>query len=393
MRLKGKRIVLAVTGSIASVEAVKLARELKRRGAEVVAVMSESATKIVHPNALEFATGRRVITELRRAEHVELLGYNGLADLLLIAPATANTISKIAHGIADTPPTLMALTALGSGRRVIIAPAMHGAMFDAIGENLNRLRKLGVEIVPPRMEEGKAKLANLDVICLFVERALYPKDLKDKKVVVTSGPTYEHLDPIRFISNRSSGRMGNEIALECWRRGAEVVLITSKPLPYELPDFRQIVVRSVMDMLDAVLREVRDADLFVSAAAPSDFVVDMVETKIKTVEELTIKLRMAPKIIKEVRKVYNGHIIGFKAETGLSDEELVMVARKKMEEDRLEMVVANDVKVRGMGTEDTRIVVVTNGRNEWIEGDKGEVAKRIIDIYVEECLCSSPLRV
>jgi phosphopantothenoylcysteine decarboxylase/phosphopantothenate--cysteine ligase len=386
MKLKGKKVVLGVTGSIAAIESVKIARELRRRGAEVVAVMSESATKIIHPNALEFATDNEVITELKRAEHVRLLGLNGNADLLLIAPATANTISKIANGICDTPVTLMAITALGAKKPIVVAPAMHRAMFDAISENLAKLIKLGIAVVPPRFEEGKAKIASVEDICLFVERSLYPKDLAGKKVVVTSGPTYEHLDPIRFISNRSSGRMGNEIALECWRRGANVVLITSKPLSLNLPNFRQIVVRSVMDMLKAVLDEVKNADLFVSAAAPSDFVVEMAETKIKTTQELSIKLKVAPKIIKEVRRVYDGYIIGFKAETGLSDEELIKVAEDKKIEDRLEMVVANDVKERGMGTEDTRVVVVTGNRREWIEGLKGDVARRIIEIYIEEFL-------
>jgi len=386
MKLKGKKIVLAVTGSIAAVEAVKLARELRRRGAEVIAVMSRDATKIIHPNALEFATDNDVLTELKRAEHVKLLGLNGSADLLLIAPATANTISKIANGIADTPPTLFALTAIGSGKKMIVAPAMHKAMFDAIASNLTKLRELGIEIVPPKLEEGKAKLASIEEICLFVERALYPKELAGRKVLITSGPTYEHIDPIRFISNRSSGRMGNEIALECWRRGAEVVLVTSKPLSYTLPNFRQIVIRSVKDMLKAVLSEIKDVDLFVSAAAPSDFIVDTADSKIKTTQEITIRLKMAPKIIKEVRKVYDGHIIGFKAETGLSDEELIRVAENKMFEDRLEMVVANDVKERGMGTEDTRVVVITEKRREWIEGMKSDVAERIVQIYIEDCL-------
>lgn len=386
MKLKDKKIVLAVTGSIAAVETVKLVRELRRRGAEVIAVMSSDATKIIHPNALEFATDNEVLTELNRAEHVKLLGLNGTADLLLIAPATANTISKIANGIADTPPTLFALTAIGSRKKIIVAPAMHKAMFDAIASNLARLRELGIEVVPPKLEEGKAKLADIEEICLFVERALYPKELAGKKVVVTSGPTYERIDPIRFISNRSSGRMGNEIALECWRRGAKVVLVTSKPLSYNLPNFRQIVIESVMDMLKAVLNEVKDADLFVSAAAPSDFIVDTADSKIKTNREITIKLKMAPKIIKEVRKIYDGHIIGFKAETGLSDEELIRVAENKMVEDRLEMVVANDVKEKGMGTEDTRVVVLTQKRREWIEGLKADVAERIVQIYIEDCL-------
>ncbi|HIP63185.1 MAG TPA: bifunctional phosphopantothenoylcysteine decarboxylase/phosphopantothenate--cysteine ligase CoaBC [Archaeoglobus profundus] len=375
-RLEGKSIVLGVTGSIAAIECVKLARELRRRGAKVKAVMSRDARKIIHPNALAFATDDEVITEIRWAEHVKLK-----YDLLLIAPATANTIAKIANGICDTPVTLMALTALGAKKPVVIAPAMDGAMFNAIKDKLEKLRE-NVTIVPPRFEEGKAKMASIEEICLFVEKALYPKDLAGKKVVVTSGPTYEYLDPIRFISNRSSGRMGNELALECWRRGADVVLITSRPLNMNL--FKQIKVTSVLDMLKAVLSEVKDADLFISAAAPSDFIVEASNTKIKT-QELMIKLKVAPKIIKEVRKVFNGHIIGFKAETGLSDEELIRVAEEKMVEDKLEMVVANDVKERGMGTEDTRVVVVTGKRREWIEGDKSYVAKKIIDIYVEDC--------
>jgi len=385
-RLEGKKIVLAVTGSIAAVESVKIARELRRRGAEVFPVMSESATRIIGPVALEFAADREVITEIRRVEHVKLLGAEGTADLLLIAPATANTISKIASGIADTPPTLMALTALGSGRKVLIAPAMNLVMLEAVKDNLKRLREMGVEIIPPKIEEGKAKIADVDVICLFVERAVYEKDLEGKKVVVTSGPTYEFIDPIRFISNRSSGKMGNELALECWRRGAEVTLITSKPLAFELPGIDLVRVRSVKDMLDAVLREIRDADLFISAAAPSDFTVEAEERKIKSSNDLTLRLKAAPKIIKEVRRVYDGHIIGFKAETGVEDDELIRIAEEKMVEDGLEMVVANDVKERGMGTDDTRVVVITGKRREWIEGHKSYVAKRIIDIYVEDCL-------
>jgi phosphopantothenoylcysteine decarboxylase/phosphopantothenate--cysteine ligase len=280
----------------------------------------------------------------------------------------------------------MALTALGSGKPVLIAPAMHLGMFKAIEENLQKLRSKGVEVIEPRIEGVKAKLAEVEKICLHIERALSSNEFEGKKVVVTSGPTFEFIDPIRFISNKSSGRMGNELALEFWRRGANVVLISSKPIEIELPNFKVIRVVSVMDMLDAVLKEIGDADLFVSAAAPSDFVVEKAEEKIKTSDELILKLKQAPKIIKEVRNVYDGRIIGFKAETGLSDEKLIEVAKKKMKEDRLEMVVANDVKERGMGTADTRVVVVTRNRVEWIEGLKVEVAKRIVDIYAEEFL-------
>ena len=388
-RLKGKKIVLGVTGSIAAVETVKLARELIRRGAEVFAVMSKSARKIIHPYALEFATGNKVITEITgEVEHVKFLGKDGIADLFLIAPSTANTIGKIANGIDDTPVTTFATTALGAKKPVLIAPAMHEAMIDndLVIRNIEKLKGMGVEIIEPKLEEGKAKFPEIEKICLHVERALYPKEFAGKKVLVTAGPTFEHLDPIRFISNKSSGLMGKEIALELWRRGAEVVFISSKDLGISLPNFKQIEVRSVLDMLKAVLNEIKDCSLFVSAAAASDFLVEMEKKKIKTTKEITITLREAPKVIKEVRKIYSGDIIGFKAETGVSDEELERIARERLEADALSMVVANDVLERGMGTEDTRVVVVTEKRSEWFEGMKSEVARKIVERYLQDCV-------
>ncbi len=389
-KLEGKKIVLGITGSIAAVESVKLARELVRRGADVVAVMSKAARKIIHPYALEFATGSRTITEITgRIEHVNHMGIDGDADLYLIAPATANTISKIAQGIDDTPVTTFATTALGSGKPIIIVPAMHETMMKnkAVLENIQKLVNMGVEFVQPKIEERKAKFPDLETICLHVERELYPKELKGKRVIVTSGPTYEQIDPIRFISNKSSGKMGREIALEMWRRGAEVTLITSKPTGLKLSMFREIRVWSVEDMLKAVLYEVeKGCDLFVSSAAASDFVADMEAKKIKTAPSIELKLKGAPKIIKEVRKIYSGQIIGFKAETGVNDEELLKIAGEKMEVDKLTMVVANDVLERGMGTEDTRVLILTPKRHEWVEGLKPDVAEKIVKAYIEDCL-------
>lgn len=389
-KLEGKKIVLGVTGSIAAVETVKLARELRRRGAEVIAVMSKAARKIVHPYALEFATQNKVVTEITgKVEHVKYLGLEGYADLYLIAPSTANTISKIANGIDDTTVTTMATAALGSKKPIVIVPAMHGGMYEnkAVKENLKKLEELGIEIVSPKFEENKAKFPDIEIICLHVERALYPKEMKGKRVIVTSGPTYEQIDPIRFISNKSSGIMGKEIALEFWRRGAEVVVITSKPSNLNLPDFKEIKVWSVKDMLEKTLKEVKKGcDLFVSAAAASDFIVEMAESKIKTTDELTLKLKAAPKVLWEVRKIYDGKVIGFKAETGVSDDELYRIAHDKKTNDKIEMIVANDVLERGMGTIDTRVLVITNKRVEWIEGLKPDVAERIVEIYVEDIL-------
>jgi len=384
-RLDGKCIILGITGSLAAVECVKLIRELQRRGARVIAVMSKNAEKIVGKAAIEF------VAELAgEGDHVRLLGEDGMADVMLIAPATANTISKIACGVADSEVTTMALTALGSKKPVIIAPAMHGSMFESpfFAENLKKL-EYTCTIVMPKYEEGKAKLADVETICLHVERCVASEQFKDMKVVVTSGPTYEFIDPIRFISNRSSGKMGTMLAIEFWRRGARVVHITSKPTGLKLPDFKEIRVTSVSDMLKVCLSEM-PCDLFVSAAAPADFTIEMEESKIKTAEELTLKLKASPKVLWEVRKVYDGPVIGFKAETGISEEKLYEIAYEKMLHDRLDMVVANDVLTKGMGTPDTKVLIVTANRKVWVEGMKEDVAGKIVDIYVEDCLCSSP---
>ncbi len=377
------KAVLCITGSLAAVESVKIARELKRRGFEVKTVASESAIEMVGKKALLFVSDFQ-----ERVNHVELAGINGWCDVLIIAPATANTISKIACGIADTPVTLLTLTAIGSGKKVVIAPAMHAGMYDNpfFQENLKKLKQKGVYVIPPRIEENKAKLAKVEEICLYAEMALSSKEFEGKKVVVTSGPTYEFIDPIRFISNRSSGKMGLALALEFWKRKAKVTLITSQSPNLNLENFEVIKVVSVKDMLKACLKEVRNCDLFVSSAAPSDFLVEKADKKIKTCKEITIKLKAAPKIIHEVRKVYKGHIIGFKAETGVSEEELEKIAMDKAISDNLEMVVANDVLHRGMGTEDTRVVIVTKNCKKWVEGRKEDVAKEIVNTYVEEFL-------
>jgi len=386
--LDGRTIVLGITGSIAAVKCVELARELVRRGARVHAVMTPEALRIIHPNAMEYATGNRTITSITgKIEHVEFFGIDGKADLLLVAPSTANTISKIALGIDDTPVTTMATTAIGSSTPVAIAPAMHESMYNhpKIMENLNNLKKMGIHIIPPVIHEGKAKMASPEIISLHVERILGDWSLKDKKVLITSGPSIESIDPIRVLTNRSSGIMGTEIALECWRRGAEVTVIQAFNGNY--PFINYIRAEGIMDMLDAVMTEIEKGyDLFISTAAISDFIIEKAERKIKTNSELCLTLREAPKIIREVRKASNIQIIGFKAETGVKDDELIRIAREKMEEDGLQMVVANDVMERGMGTRDGRVVIVTEKGERWVEGDKSEIAGKIMEIYVREIL-------
>jgi len=207
--LKGKRIVLGITGSIAAVECVKLIRELIRHSAEVIPVMSPEAERIVHPNAIHFAAGRPPITKLTgEVEHVQYCGNRKKkADLLLIAPATANTISKIAVGIDDTPVTTFATTALGSGIPVMISPAMHGSMIkhSIIQENIEKLKSIGVEFIAPREEENKAKIANNDMIVTSVIRRLHKNDMVDSRVLIISGSTVEHIDDMRVITNTGTG--------------------------------------------------------------------------------------------------------------------------------------------------------------------------------------------
>jgi phosphopantothenoylcysteine decarboxylase/phosphopantothenate--cysteine ligase len=386
--LNGKKIVLGITGSIAAVRCVDLARELRKHGAEVIAVMTEEAMRIIHPNAMEFATGNPVITELTgKIEHVSLLGLNGEADMLLIAPSTANTLSKIACGIDDTPVTTMATTAIGSGIPVSIAPAMHEGMFNhpKIKEHIRSLEMLGIQIIPPEVKEGKAKLASTNTIVCYLERIFTGKELKGKKVLITSGPSIERIDPIRFITNRSAGIMGTELALECWRRGADVTVIQAFEGAY--PFINYIRAEDVRTILDTVMKELdKGYDLFISAAAISDFTVDAANTKIKTNRNVSITLKEAPKVIREVRKAFDIHIIGFKAETGVNDEELIKIAKEKLQCDSLQMVVANDVLEKGMGTKDDRVVIVTERKEEWIEGEKSLIARRILDRYAEEFL-------
>ena len=253
--LAGKLIVVGVTGSIAAVRTVDLVRELIRRGAEVHCVMSSAACQIPHPYSLEYASGCPVITEITgRVEHVEFCGKDGTADLLLVAPATANTIGKMAVGIDDTPVTTFATTAIGSGKAVMVVPAMHEAMYlhPGVLKNLETLKSTGVAVVDPRIEEGKAKIADNQRIVLEVERALGPKDLASKRILITSGSNAERIDPIRILTNRASGRTGVEIGLEAYRRGGEVAIVHRCRMG--LP-FRELYAESAQEMLDTVLSE------------------------------------------------------------------------------------------------------------------------------------------
>ncbi len=390
--LSGKKIVLAVTGSIAAVECIKLARELIRHGADVYAVMSKEATRILHPNALEYATGHRVLTEISGAvEHVEYCGERELAkraDLLLIAPCTANTIGKIACGIDDTPVTTFATTALGSKIPIIIVPAMHASMYShaIIAENIEKLKKLDIKFIGPRFEEKIAKLAGVEEIVINVERTLGPHELAGKNIIITGGATAESIDPIRILTNRSSGKTGIELANEAYRRGANVTLIQRSHLSCATPEIKSISIESVEEMISAVVKEMEKEryEVLISAAAISDFTAAKHSTKIKSGEPVLLRLKPTPKLIRKVREKYPDlFVVGFKAETHVSEGELLRRAKSLMQRDRLNMMIANDVADGGIGTESNDVYIITGSGVERISGLKREIARKILDKVAE----------
>jgi phosphopantothenoylcysteine decarboxylase/phosphopantothenate--cysteine ligase len=318
-KLEGKRIVLGVTGSIASVECVKLARELIRHGAEVFPVMTEAAQKIIHPYSLKFATGNPPITEIDGGvQHVAFCGdVPDKADLLLIAPSTANTISKIAFGIDDTTVTTFATTAIGSKIPVVIVPAMHGSMYNhpIVLENIEKLRSIGVMVIEPRLEENKAKMPEIDEIVENVIRILGPHDLDKKKVLVIAGSTEEAIDDIRVITNKSSGRTGVELALNAYERGGDVNIWMGR-CSVDVPNFISTRRFSSTNELLNMVEEINH-DIVIIPAAISDYSPDKKNGKIPSGEEnLNINLKPNPKIIQKIKENSQGILVGFKAEFG-----------------------------------------------------------------------------
>ena len=379
--LEGKRIVLGITGSIAAVECFALARELVRHGAQVHAVLSDDAAKLVTPWTMEFATGNPVIEVIDgKVQHVSLLGdTEGKADLLLIAPSTANTISKIACGIDDTPVTTMATTAIGSGTPVMIAPAMHLTMYQNpfVKRNVEKLVDEGIEMVGPRIEGKKAKVAENDEIVAKVIRRIGRRDLVGRKVLVIGGSSEEPIDEMRVITNRGTGATGVHLAMAAFHRGAEVELWMGRcqvPIPSFLAVER---FATVEDLLELVKKKGRQ-DIVIVPAALGDYSPKPSKGKIPSGKaELELVLRPLPKVLEALRPKAKV-LVGFKAEHGLEERELVARARKKLSSVPLEMVVANDLKMVDM--ESTKALIVKpKGKIAKFTGRKSELADMVLD--------------
>jgi len=388
--LDGREIILGVTGSIAAYKAVYLLRELTRAGARVTVCLSEHAREFVGPLTFRTLSGRPVLTSLfdpqsdAAVEHVALAEQ---AAAVVVAPATANLLGKAAHGIADDFLTTMLLAARCP---VIMAPAMDGGMWThpAVAANVATLRARGVVVLEPdagALASGlsaRGRLPEVDVIIEAMLSALTPaRDLAGDRVVVTAGPTREPIDPVRYISNRSSGRMGYALAAAAARRGAQVTLV-SGPTALVTPAGAAFVpVQTAEEMREAVLHHAERASIVIKAAAVADYRVQRpADQKIKGKRDLTLELTPNPDILAEVAaRARGGFIVGFAAETN----DVVANARAKLTAKGIDLLVANDVSRRDIGfdAEDNEVLLIDRwgGSRALARMPKPAVADAILD--------------
>lgn len=356
--LKDKKIVLCVCGSVAAYKAIDFARLLMRHGANVFPVISNSATILLHPNYLRWATGNDVVTKLTAdMEHIKLADFNK-SDLIIVYPCTANTIGKFANGIDDTTITSILSMALGSKIPIFIAPAMHEALYynPLVIENISHLKKLGVIFLEPEITEGKAKIlqpeqALQSVLELFTLSK--KKVLSEKNILITSGGTMEYIDPIRVITNLSSGKMGNAIIKHSLELGANVTHIvgnfTTVPFSSNSSNLETIKVNTSDEMYTRVISEIssKKFDIVIFAAAVTDFkLLQIHKKKIPSQISHSINLELVPtkKIIDEIKLIdKNIFLVGFKAYFDVSNTYLINKAKKKLKECNADIVVANDV--------------------------------------------------
>lgn len=392
--LKGKTIILGVTGGIAAYKAVELLRLLTKAGANVHVIMTKGAMEFITPLTFQTLSMNPVSTSLFNLLSEREIGHITLADradLIIIAPATANIVGKLANGIADD---MLTTTVMASKAPLLIAPAMNVNMYQnpAYKENEAKLKGRGVLFVEPARGllacgwEGEGKLQEPQVIFEEALTTLAPKDLAGEKVLVTAGPTREEIDPVRFISNYSSGKMGYAIARAARRRGAEVTLVsgpTSLDEPYGVA-VKQVV--SACEMREAVVAKALGSTIIFKAAAVADYRPALrADVKIKkTKAPKALELIRNPDILEELGKSKGEHIlVGFAAETG----DLLQNAGKKLAEKNLDMVVANDVSQAGAGFDvDTNIVklLFKGGRvDELPIMGKEDLAEIILDRVVE----------
>lgn len=388
--LKGKMIVLGVTGSIAAYKMASLASMLVKQHAEVHVIMTENAVNFINPITFETLTNTKCLVDTfdRNFQfHVAHVSLAQKADVILIAPASANVIGKMAHGIADD---MLTTTVLACKSPIIVSPAMNTNMYEnpIVQDNIATLQRYGMEIVAPACgylacgATGAGKMPEPEVLFEYIKKAVAcEKDLKGRKVLITAGPTQEAMDPVRFISNHSTGKMGYALAEDAMLRGADVTLVTG-PVSIAPPMFTNVVnVVSAQDMYDAVISRFDDQDIVIMSAAVADYRPATVsDQKVKKKDgELSLDLTRTKDILAELgRRRTTQFLCGFSMET----ENMLENSRVKLEKKKIDMIAANNLKVKGAGFgTDTNIVTLITKEDvrELPLMSKQEVAHEILN--------------
>ena len=400
--LKNKNIVIGVTGSIACYKVLDLIKKLRRLKANVHVIMTKNATKLVDVKDFEKASGNKVQVEMfdpgvdykpyiKKNNPIKHISLADIADLFLICPATANIIGKIANGIADE---LLSTSVMATNASVLICPAMNVKMWknSILQENADKLRKLRYEFIDPEYGilacgyEGIGRLANLDRIVERIKTTIERRsDLKGKKILVTAGATSEEIDPVRIITNKSSGKMGVYIAEDAFLRGADVTLIRGINSIEPNYHFKDIKVHSVKDLFNTIKNNIKDKDVMIHAAAVSDFTINnKSKNKIKSNENLHLELTPTTKIFENIKKIRkNILLIGFKAEYNVGKKVLVDRAYDLLKSANANIVVANDVgkKDVGFNTETNEVYIID--KNKKVKhlklADKRIIGNKILD--------------
>jgi len=395
--IKNKKVILGITGGIAAYKAPLIARILKLKGADVYTVMTEAATNFVTPLTMQVLTNRPSYTQMfddnpsKIPLEISHISLADLADLILIAPATANFIAKMAHGIADD---ILSATVLATQAQLLVCPSMNVNMLEnkATLDNIDLLRSRGVHILEPDSGElacgweGKGRLPEPERVVAEVQKILSIDDLSGINILITSGPTSEDIDPIRFITNRSTGKMGAAIVEAACLRGARVKVITG-PVDIQYAPWAKIVeVRSAKEMLKAVQKNITKADVLIMAAAVADYIpASYSKKKIKKGEDISLNLKLSTDILSNIKDKKGGKIfIGFAAETDNISE----YGRRKLDEKGLDLIVANIVGRQDTGFKfdtNTGIIISSSGIEERFEDTpKKMLAHKILDCIKEK---------
>ena len=388
--LEGKHIVLGVTGSIAAFKIASLASMLKKKKADITVIMTQNATNFINPITFESLTGNKCLVDTfdRNFQYsVEHVALAKLADVVMVAPASANVIAKAAHGIADD---MLTTTLLACQCPKIIAPAMNTRMYQnpIVQDNMKILQKYGMEVITPATgylacgDTGEGKMPEPELLLEYIIKALKPKDMQGVRVLVTAGPTMEKIDPVRYISNHSTGKMGYAIARAAMMRGAEVTLVSGKTQLEPPMGVRTLDIVSAADMAEAVKDCAKEQDIIIKAAAVADYRPKYAaDEKVKKKDDdLAIELERTEDILGYLgaHKRDGQFLCGFSMET----ENMVENSRKKLEKKNLDLIVANNLKQSGAGFgTDTNIVTLLT-KEETIElpiMSKEEVADKLLD--------------